>query len=187
MSETIGAMYLDDIRHRFDRLKELVDRAVVQVDDRAFFTQLGTEENSIALILKHLAGNMRSRWQDWMSGDGERPDRHRDDEFVLQETDTRAQIMARWEAGWGYLRAALEPLTAADLERTITIRSQPHTMIQALNRQLSHYAYHVGQVVFLAKHLAGDWQWLSIPPGQSEQFNAARRQSDRAQDRGRNP
>jgi hypothetical protein len=173
--------YLQDAIQRFRRLKTMVDKSLAQVDDDAFFAALTPEGNSIAILLKHIAGNMRSRWRDLLTTDGEKPDRHRDTEFEVEQEDTRDAIVARWEAGWRYLFEALELLGPEDLHRTIYIRERPHSIVQAINRQLSHYAYHVGQIVFLAKHFqSGDWQWLSIPPGQSEQFNAAMRRTARS-------
>ena len=174
MNDAFAAHYLQDMLHRMRRLKELADRAAAQVDDEAFFATLDSDANSIALIFKHVAGNLRSRWRDFLTTDGEKPDRHRDTEFEINQEDTRESILARWEAGWQYLIEAIEPLTAKDLSRTVYIRHRPHTVVQAMNRQLAHYAYHVGQIVFLAKHFqSGNWQWLSIPPGQSKQFDAA--------------
>jgi hypothetical protein len=168
----LASDYLHDAIRRFRRLKEMADKAIAQVDDEAFFVTISPEGNSVALIVKHMAGNMRSRWREFLTTDGEKPDRHRDSEFKVDKEDTRQAIMARWEAGWRYLFEAVEPLMTNDLGKTIRIRQRPHSIVQAINRQLAHYAYHVGQIVFLAKHLqAGDWQWLSIPPGQSEQYN----------------
>ena len=176
--DSFGKAYLQDAIRRFRRLKATTDKAVAQVDDQAFFAILSPEGNSIALILKHLGGNLRSRWRDFLTTDGEKPDRHRDTEFEIDEQDTREAIMARWQAGWQYLMDALEPLDAHDVSRTIYIRKEPHSVVQAINRQISHYAYHIGQIVFLAKHFqSAEWQWLSIPPGQSEQFNAKMRRA----------
>lgn len=127
--------------------------------------------NSIALIVKHMAGNMRSRWTDFLTTDGEKPDRHRDTEFENPPA-TRAAVLEAWEQGWALVFGALEPLTDADLTRTITIRGEPHSVMQAVNRQIAHYALHIGQIVFLAKHLqASNWQSLSLPRGQSAAFN----------------
>lgn len=168
------AEYLHDTLHEFRRLKGLADGALAQVSDHQFFTTLDPGSNSLAAILKHLAGNMRSRWTDFLTTDGEKPDRRRDSEFVIEPGDTRASLMDRWEAGFQVLSASLESLGPDDLERTVAIRGEPHTVIQAMNRQLTHFAYHVGQIVLLAKHFAGPrWETLSIPRGKSEQFNAA--------------
>jgi hypothetical protein len=164
--------YLEDALYQFRKLKELAEKAMAQVADEHFLSVLDDEANSISIIVKHMAGNLRSRWTDFLTSDGEKPDRHRDSEFVTETGDTRAGFMQRWEAGWRCLFEALEPLKAADLSRTVFIRSEPHSVIQAINRQLTHYAYHVGQIVFLAKHFAGSkWKSLSIPRGKSKEFN----------------
>lgn len=166
--------FLDDAARGFRRFKKLADRALAQVSDEQFFTTLDAESNSLAVIVKHLAGNLRSRWTDFLTTDGEKPDRRRDTEFVMEPGDTRASLMDRWEAGFQVLSASLESLGPDDLERTVAIRGEPHTVIQAVNRQLTHFAYHVGQVVVLAKHFAGArWETLSIPRGKSEQANVA--------------
>lgn len=166
-------IFLEDALRSFRKLKWLAEAALAQVSDEDYFRTLGPESNSLATIVKHLAGNSRSRWKDFLTADGEKPDRNRDAEFVVATEDTRAALTARWEAGWEHLFTALEPLKPADLERTITIRGEPHTVVQAMNRQLSHYAYHVGQIVLLAKHFAGArWQTLSIARGKSQDFNA---------------
>lgn len=178
MTDPIGKSYLADVRHRLHRLKDVADRAIEQVDDEAFFAAIDEQANSIALIVKHVAGNQRSRWREFLSSDGEKPDRHRDTEFEQTEEDTRSALMARWESGWSELFAAIGPLAPLDLARTVHIRQREHLVIEAINRQLSHYAYHVGQIVLLAKHFTGqDWQWQSIPPGKSEQFNAEMRRT----------
>ena len=172
--------YLQDAVLEFHKTKGLADKAMAQVSDTVFFRSLDPETNSIALVVKHLAGNMRSRWTDFITTDGEKPDRNRDSEFLLEAADTRAQLLARWESGWQLVFDALEPLRAADLDRIVTIRSEPHTVMQAINRQLTHYAYHVGQIVLLAKHLAAvTWMPLSIPRGKSEEWNAAARSKHR--------
>ncbi len=136
---------------------------------------IDAESNSIAIIVKHMAGNMRSRWMDFLTTDGEKSDRNRDTEFEEPPT-TRAALLELWERGWKYLFDALEPLTDADLARTVTIRTEPHSVMQAISRQIAHYAHHVGQIVFLAKHLTakatGKWESLSVPRGQSKQFAA---------------
>jgi hypothetical protein len=164
--------YLEDALYQFRKLKELAEKAISQVADEHFFSVLDDESNSISIIVKHMAGNLRSRWTDFLTSDGEKPDRHRDSEFVIETEDTRAVFMQRWEAGWRCLFEALEPLRAEDLSRTVLIRSEPHSVIQAINHELTHYAYHVGQIVFLAKHFAGsEWKSLSIPRGKSEEFN----------------
>jgi hypothetical protein len=169
----LGEHYLEDAVAQFRGLKRLADRALWQVDDAQFFAQLDAESNSLALIVKHVAGNLISRWTDFLTADGEKPGRRRDSEFLIEPGDTRAALMERWETGWQRLFDALAPLTPDDLMRTVRIRGEEHTVVQAVNRQLTHYADHVGQIVFLAKHYAGaNWKTLSIPRGQSEQFNA---------------
>jgi uncharacterized damage-inducible protein DinB len=175
-TESIGTTYLTETIKRFHGLKDLADRAAAQVSEADRFATLHEDDNSIAIIMKHLAGNMRSRWTDFLTSDGEKPDRHRDTEFELYEEDDAEALAARWEAGWQVLFDALDPLTEDDLLRTITIRGEPHTVLAAIQRQLAHYAYHVGQIVMLARHFAGDgWESLTIPKGQSETFNASMR------------
>ena len=164
--------YRDEALKQFRGLKKAADRAMAQVSDGDFFAVLDPESNSVALVVKHLAGNMRSRWTDFLASDGEKPDRHRDSEFEIEPGDTRESLLARWEEGWKLTAAAIEPLTAEDFGRTVPIRGEPHTLLRAINRQLVHYAYHVGQIVFLAKHFAGSrWETLSIPRGKSEEIN----------------
>jgi hypothetical protein len=146
---------------------------MAQMSDAQFFQQLGAESNSIAVIVKHVAGNLHSRWDRFLTTDGEKPERNRDVEFELSPADTRSRLMERWESGWAILFKELEPLKSEDLLRTVLIRSEPHTVVRAVHRQLTHYGEHVGQIVFLAKHLAGaQWQTLSIPRGKSEEINA---------------
>jgi len=148
---------------------------MAQCPDDGLFTTLDAESNSIAIIVKHMAGNMRSRWMDFLTTDGEKPDRNRDTEFE-DAPKTRAALMELWERGWKYVFDALEPLTDADLGRTVTIRTEPHSVMQAINRQTAHYSHHIGQIVFLAKHLTakatGKWESLSVPRGQSKAFTA---------------
>lgn len=163
--------YLRDSLTLFHHYKGLADRAMAQVQDEDLFTVLDGESNSIAVIAKHMAGNMLSRWTDFLTADGEKPTRNRDSEFV-EPPATRAALLAMWEKGWACMFAALEPLTDADLVRTVTIRGEAHSVMQAVNRQVAHYSYHVGQIVFLAKHLAADrWQPLTVPRNKSEEFN----------------
>lgn len=170
--EAISLNYLEDAIRSFRSYKRLAERALEQVGDDEFFGQIDEESNSIAVIVKHIAGNQRSRWRDFLTSDGEKPDRHRDTEFELIE-DTRESLMAFWESGWQTLFEALESLTPEDLERTVTIRGEPHTVVEAMNRQLTHYPYHIGQLVFLAKHLkASEWKTLSVPRNRSAEFNA---------------
>ncbi len=146
------------------KLKSQADKAVAQIDDRQFFELIDPDANSIALIMKHVAGNMRSRWTDFLTTDGEKPDRHRDIEFEQEGGDTRAAIMARWEDSWRLLLDTISSLQPRDLGKTVTIRGEAHTVVQAINRQVSHYSAHIGQIVLLAKHFAGSrWQTLSMP------------------------
>ena len=171
MPQALELLYLSDVKSRFESIRSLADRAAAQVDDAAFFAPLGAEENSIALIMKHMAGNLRSRFSDFLTSDGEKPDRDRDAEFEQAPADSRAAILARWAEGWRILFDALDALTPVDLARTVTIRGEPHTVIQALSRQLVHQSQHAGQIVLLAKHAAGPrWQTLSIARGQSTAF-----------------
>jgi Protein of unknown function (DUF1572) len=171
MADTLAQHYIDNAAEEFRGLKELADKAAAQVGDEEFFRAIDPESNSIAVIMKHMAGNLRSRWTDFLTSDGEKPDRHRDTEFVA-ETEDRAAILERWEAGWRTLFDTLESLKPEDIDRTVLIRGEPHTVVEAVNRQLSHYGQHTGQIVFLAKHLkSSDWKTLSIPRGQSEAVN----------------
>lgn len=163
--------YLKNVINEFQKYKNLGAKAISQVTDDDFFMALDDESNSIALIVKHMAGNMRSRWTDFLTTDGEKPDRNRDAEFIKEVQDSRTSLMQRWEAGWALLFHALGSLKNDDAARIVYIRSEPHTVLEAINRQLTHYAYHVGQVVFLARHFAGHkWQSLSIPKGMSTEF-----------------
>jgi hypothetical protein len=163
--------YITDAVSLFRHHKRLAERAMEQVSDEQLFTVLDPEANSIAVIMKHMTGNMLSRWTDFLTSDGEKPGRNRDGEFV-DPPATRAALLAEWENGWACLFAAIEPLTDVDLGRTITIRGEAHSVMQAINRQLAHYPYHVGQIVLLTKHFASDhWQSLSVPRNQSAEFN----------------
>ena len=157
--------YVKDSTDLFRYYKKLADRAMEQVPDDGLFTTLDAESNSIAIIVKHLAGNMRSRWTYFLTSDGEKPDRKRDSEFEAPPA-TRAELLAMWESSWKIVFDSLSPLTDADLSRTIYIRGEAHSVMQAINRQLGHYAYHVGQIVYLAKHFAGPgWKSLTVPRG----------------------
>jgi hypothetical protein len=166
------AFYLEDSRREFRSIKRLAEKAMSQVSDEAFFATLDPEANSIALVVKHIGGNLRSRWTDFLTADGEKPDRRRDSEFEIEPGDTRASLLARWEEGWRTLFAAIDPLSPEDLSREVVIRGEPHSVMKAINRQVTHYAGHVGQIVLLSKHSCGSrWQTLSIPRGKSEEFN----------------
>ena len=156
----------------FRYYKRLAEGAMAQVSDRQLTISPDPESNSIAVIVKHMAGNMCSRWTDFLTTDGEKPWRNRDCEFE-DAPEGRAALMELWEQGWATLFSALEPLTEADLARTVTIRGEPHSAMQAINRQLAHYPYHCGQIIFLAKHLRGaEWQSLSVPRGKSQDYTA---------------
>jgi uncharacterized damage-inducible protein DinB len=172
MAHQFTTSYLKDSLDVFRYYKKLGDRAMEQCPDTALFESLDAESNSIAIIVKHLAGNMRSRWTDFLTSDGEKADRNRDTEFE-DAPKTRAELLALWERGWKHVFDALAPLGDEDLVRTITIRTEPHSVMQAINRQVAHYSYHVGQIVYLARHFAGEkWQTLSVPKKKSSEFNA---------------
>ena len=163
--------YLEDTLAVLGYYKKLAERAMDQVTDEQLFVTLDGEGNSIAIIVKHMVGNMRSRWTDFLTTDGEKPNRNRDSEFE-EPPATRAALLALWESGWSCVFSALRPLTDADLGRTVTIRGEAHSVMQAINRQIAHYPHHVGQIVLLAKHFAGDrWNSLSIPRKSSSEFN----------------
>ena len=171
MAHQFTTSYSKDSIDIFRYYKKLGERAMAQCPDEGLFTTLDPESNSIAIIVKHLAGNMRSRWTDFLTTDGEKPDRNRDTEFE-DAPKTRAALMELWERGWKYVFDALAPLSDEDLSRKITIRTEPHSVMQAINRQVAHYSYHVGQIVYLARHFAGaKWQTLTIPKKKSAEFN----------------
>jgi uncharacterized damage-inducible protein DinB len=169
--------FLADLHHEFLRHKGLADRAMAQLDDPEFFRRPGTLVNPVALIIKHLAGNMASRWTDFLSTDGEKASRDRDGEFLLTEQDTRPNLLAAWERGWGLLFDTLSGLSDSDLETSVTIRGESQTARQALLRGMSHVAYHTGQVLYLVRLLRPESPWLSIPPGQSRGFPGNYRRS----------
>ena len=171
--DSLGAIYFDEARRSFRGYKRLADQALEQVDDHQFFYTPNAESNSLAQLVKHIAGNMRSRWTDFLTTDGEKPDRDRDLEFVIGPSDTREELMRRWEAGFATVYETLQSLAPQDIMRTVYIRSEPHTVLQALNRSLTHVSHHIGQILFLAKMIRGtSWQCLSIPKGKSAEFNA---------------
>ena len=154
--------------------KSMADQAFEQLEDEDFFFRLNPRQNSIAVIVKHMAGNMRSRWTDFLTTDGEKQDRDRESEFV-EAVVPRGQVLRTWEAGWATVFAALGPLTDADLSRTVHIRTKPLTVVQAIVRQVEHYGYHVGQIVLIAKHLRGEkWSYLTIPPGGTDAYNRSK-------------
>jgi len=174
MHTDVATHYLEEVRRQFRGHKRLAEGAIAQVRDDELFIALDSEANSIAITVKHLAGNMRSRFTDFLTTDGEKPDRKRDQEFEMNPATTRADVMRWWEEGWSRVFTAVEALTPDDVTRTVTVRGEPHTVLQAINRQVAHYAYHVGQIVFLAKHFrSGEWKSLSVPRGKSEEVNAA--------------
>jgi hypothetical protein len=153
--------------------KSLADRALAQIDDAALFRRLNDQQNSIAVIMRHVAGNMISRWTDFRTTDGEKPSRNRDEEFA-ERPMSRGELMQFWETGWATTFAAIESIQPDELNQTLTIRGEPHTYILAVMRQATHYAYHVGQILLLAKHYRGDgWKYLTIAPGRSDQYNRA--------------
>jgi len=173
MAHQLTTSYIKDSNELLRFYKKLVERAIAQCPDEGLFTALDEESNSIAIIVKHMAGNMRSRWQDFLTSDGEKPDRNRDTEFEAPPK-TRSELMELWESGWKYVFDAIDPLTDADMSRTVTIRTEPHSVMQAINRQLAHYSYHLGQITFLAKHFAaktGRWTAVTIPRKKSGEFN----------------
>ena len=172
MAHQFSTSYLHDSLTLFHFQKKTAEGAMEQVSDEQLFEALDQEMNSIAIIAKHMVGNMRSRWTDFLTSDGEKPDRNRDSEFVAPPT-TREDLMLMWNEGWDVVFSALEPLSDSDLTRKITIRGEPHSVMQAINRQIAHYGYHCGQIVFLAKHFKADgWKSLSVPRNKSAEFNA---------------
>ncbi|HEX5413178.1 MAG TPA: DUF1572 family protein [Terriglobia bacterium] len=172
MTHELTTSYLRDSIDLLRHYKQLAERAMAQIPDEAFDRSLDAESNSIATIVKHLAGNMRSRFTDFLFSDGEKPGRNRDGEFEAPPK-TRTEVMELWEAGWECVFGALMPLTDADLIRTVLIRTEPHSVMQAINRQIAHYCSHIGQIIFLAKHFAGDqWKAVSVPRGKSAEFTA---------------
>jgi Protein of unknown function (DUF1572) len=167
----LAAHYLDEARRQMRGHKRMGEAAMAQLQDQEFFIMLDPQSNSVAILVKHLAGNMRSRFTDFLTTDGEKPDRFRDTEFELTPATTRSDVMKWWEEGWSCVFAAIDALKPEDVIRTVTIRGEPHTVLQAINRQIAHYAAHVGQIVFLAKHLRSkEWKTLTIPRGKSEEF-----------------
>ena len=171
MTTELISNYHSDALTSFRNYKKLAERAIEQVSDEEFFATIDGEANSIALIVKHIAGNLRSRWRDFLTSDGEKPDRDRDTEFEIIG-DSRDGLMKYWEDGWQTLFDAIDPLTPDDFSKTITIRGEPHSVVEAINRQLTHYSYHIGQIVLLAKHFRStEWKTLSVPRNRSAEFN----------------
>ncbi len=173
MAEEFGKSYLHEVRRGLGGYKRLADGAVAQLREEELFLQIDPEANSVAVLMKHISGNMRSRFTDFLTSDGEKPGRHRDQEFI-QENLTREDLMRTWEAEWQSLFTTIESLKPEDLQRSVTIRGESHTVLQALNRALLHYTQHIGQIVFLAKHIRGaEWKSLSIPRGKSEEYKTS--------------
>ena len=180
MNVDLPTHYLEEARRQFRGHKRLAEGAITQLKDEELFMTLDPESNSIAILIKHLAGNMRSRFTDFLTSDGEKPDRNRDQEFEITPATTRADVMRWWEDGWAHVFAAIEALKPEDVMRTVTIRGEAHSVLQAINRQIAHYAQHTGQIVFLAKHLrSSEWQTLSIPRGKSKELGAIVAKSDK--------
>jgi hypothetical protein len=172
-TEDIVQNYHKDSVSAMRAYKKLAEKAIAQLKDEEFFVTLDEEANSVAVVMKHMAGNMISRWTDFLTSDGEKPDRNRDMEFVIDAQTAKDDVIAYWERGWQCVLDAIEPLTVDDFEKTVLIRGEKHTIVQAINRQLMHYAYHIGQIVFLAKHFrSAEWKSLSIPRNRSADFNA---------------
>jgi Protein of unknown function (DUF1572) len=170
--QVLGAHFLESALKSFRDYKKLAEGAFAQVDDADLFRTIDEESNSIAVNMKHMAGNMLSRWTDFLTSDGEKPNRERDMEFVMLPSTTKAEMLAYWDKGWQCVFDAIEPLTADDLMRIVKIRGQDHTVVQAINRQIAHYSYHVGQIVYLAKHFkSSEWQTLSVPKNKSAEFS----------------
>jgi len=171
MTKDVAAHYLDEAHRQMRGHKRLAEGAMAQLKDDELFLTLDPESNSVAIIVKHMAGNMRSRFTDFLTSDGEKPDRHRDREFELGPTTTRTELTKWWEDGWARVFTAIESLKPEDVMGAVTIRGEPHTVLQAINRQIAHYGYHTGQIVFVAKYIrSGKWRSLSIPRGKSEEF-----------------
>jgi uncharacterized damage-inducible protein DinB len=163
--------YLDDLRVSFRKQKDMAEKALGQVADTDFFRKPGEFSNSIAAIVKHVGGNLASRWTDFLTADGEKPWRDRDAEFVIGPNDTRERLGAIWQTGWSAVSETLAGLSEGDLLKQVCVRGEPHTVFQAIHRSLTHTAYHTGQIVYLARLLTKDgWQWITIPPGQSKHF-----------------
>jgi hypothetical protein len=176
----LASLYLEEMKRQFRGHKRMGEAAMAQLEDKDFFAALDPESNSVAALVKHIAGNARSRFTGFLTSDGEKPDRFRDQEFEVSDRTTREEVMRWWEQGWSQVFATLDSITPEDVQRTVTIRHEPHTVMQALNRALAHYAQHIGQIVFLAKHLrSSQWQTLSIPRGKSEDYKVARPKRDR--------
>ncbi len=172
VDQSMTQHYLSDVLSSFRAHKKLAEKAIEQLKDDEFFVKIDEEANSVAVIMKHIAGNMLSRWTDFLISDGEKANRNRDMEFVIEPQTSKDDLMAYWQRGWKALFDALEPLRPEDFEKKIRIRGEEHSIIQAINRQMTHYAGHIGQIVFLAKHFRStEWNSLSIPRNRSADFN----------------
>jgi len=170
----LGKLFLDDALLQLKKQKQLTENAIAQVTDVQLFDSLDSENNSIAIIMKHIAGNMVSRWTDFLTTDGEK-NRERDLEFEQEDADTKESLLKRWNAAWEITLNSISNLCEDDLNKTVYIRKEPHLVLEAVNRQLTHYAYHVGQIVFLTKHFAGNnWKSLSVPKGMSKEYEVAK-------------
>jgi hypothetical protein len=181
MTLDLAAHYIEEAHRQMRGHKRLAEGAMAQLKDQELFVTLDSESNSVAVIVKHMAGNMRSRFTDFLTTDGEKPDRYRDQEFDLNPATTRADLTKWWDEGWARVFAAIDGLKPEDVMRTVTIRGEPHTVLQAINRQIAHYAQHTGQIVFMAKHIRSvKWKTLSIPRGESENYKTAAPKSNRA-------
>jgi len=175
MKSDLGSHYLDEVKRQFRGHKRMGEAAMAQLEDKDFFSALDPESNSVAALVKHIAGNARSRFTDFLTTDGEKADRFRDQEFEVSENTTREDVLRWWEQAWAHVFSTLESLHPEDVQRVVTIRQEPHTVMQALNRAIAHYALHIGQIVFLAKHLrSAQWKTLSIPRGTSEDYKTAK-------------
>ena len=171
----IAAHYLEEAFRQMRGCKHLAEGAIAQLSDEELFRVIDPESNSVAIIMRHMAGNMRSRFTDFLTTDGEKPTRHRDQEFIIDSNTTRDDVMRNWEEGWKIVFSALQSLSPEDVMKTVTIRGETHAVLQAINRQIAHYAHHSGQILFLAKHLRStDWKTLSVPRGKSEEYNKAK-------------
>ncbi len=180
----VARLYLDELFRGMRGYKRLADGAITQLSDEQFFASLDAEDNSVAIIVKHMAGTLHSRFTDFLTSDGEKPDRNRDQEFQITPETKRGELMDYWEKGWTILFDTINSLEPEDLERSIAIREEPHSVLQALQRAMAHMASHAGQIIFLAKHWKGaGWQTLSVPKGQSEQHNIKMREKFKAQSR----
>jgi len=170
----LATHYLEEMKRQFRGHKRMGEAAMAQLEDEDFVVALDAESNSVATLVKHIAGNARSRFTDFLTSDGEKPDRFRDQEFDVSAKTTREDVLRWWEQAWTHVFSVLDSLQPEDVQRIVTIRQEPHTVMQALNRALAHYAQHIGQIVFLAKHLrSAQWQMLSIPRGKSEDYKTA--------------